>query len=243
MNTTLAWCVVPPLAGPHAHLPPIGAPTTALQIAAFRARVLFDEGRRPSFRNDEGAYADADPLDALAFHVVVRCEGEIVGCIRVNPTSVSPPSSMAALLGPALLAHVMRSLHVDPSECWDGGRWAVDPRRQRAALGGELACAAMAVARHLGGRRLVGVAGVRQRQAERLVSLGAEYVVACPAVEAKALDDELRVVAFDLDQVRPASATRIEAVAVVLRRAWASPRGPGQKKGTTRPAPRGPTVT
>jgi N-acyl-L-homoserine lactone synthetase len=243
MNRTLAWCVVPPLAGPHAHLPPIGPPTTAPQIAEFRARVLFDEGRRPSFRKVEGTYADADPLDAFAFHVVVRSEGEIIGCIRANPTSVEPPSSMAALLGPALLAHVLSSLRVDRSDCWDGGRWAVDPRRQRAALGGELACAAMAVARQLGGRRLVGVAGVRQRQADLLVSLGAEYVVACPAIEAKALDDELRVVAFDLDHVHPASAARIEAAAVILRRAWPSPGGAGQKKGTTRPAPRGPTVT
>lgn len=220
-SSPLTWCVVTPRMGPHAGLPAIGPPTTAEQIAEFRARVLFDAGRRPSFRK-EGSYADADPLDRHAFQIAIRAEGEIIGCIRTNPTSTTPPSSMASLLGADLLGRVLRSLGVDRRHCWDGGRWAVDPGRQRASIGGELACAAMAVARYLGARRLVGVAGVRGRQAARLVSLGAQYVSSCPTIEARALDDELRVVAFDLDDIHSEVSARIEATTATLHRAWPS---------------------
>lgn len=216
----LAWCVVPPTAGPHAGLPAIGPPTSAAQIAEFRARVLFDAGRRPSFRTGAGQFDDADPLDRYAFQIALREDGALVGCIRTNPTSSSPPSSMATALGPARLEQVLASLGVAQDECWDGGRWAVDPARQRAAIGGALACAAMAVARHLGGRRLVGVAGVRGGQAERLVSLGATYVAACPSVEARAWDDVLRVVAFDLDDVHADVSARVAAAARLLQEAW-----------------------
>lgn len=232
--------MLPPRSGPYAHLPRIGPPTTTEQIAEFRARVLWSAGRRPSFRRDDGVYVDHDALDEHAFHVALRDEGAIVGCIRTNPTSESPPSSMAAELGPALLAHVLGSLGVERHECWDGGRWAVDSDRQRSALGGELACAAMAVARHLGGRRLVGVAGMRQGQANRLVSLGAKYVEACPPIEARALDDELRVVAFDLDDVHPDAAARIASFAAELRPVWPSVERPS---AATRPALHGPCAS
>ena len=218
--SALQWCVVPPTTGPHAALPSIGPPTSAEQIAEFRGRVLFDAGRRPGFRKPGGGYDDPDPLDRHAFQIAVRDGGEIVGCIRANPTSSSPPSSMASALGPALLDRVLRSMGVAQSECWDGGRWAVDPTRQRATIGGELACAAMAVARYLGARRLVGVAGVRGRQAERLVSLGAQYVAACPTIEARAWDDELRVVAFDLERIPPHVNASIEAATRLVHGAW-----------------------
>lgn len=216
----LTWCVVPPSTGPYARLPGIGPPTTAAQIAELRGRVLFDGGRRPSFRDAEGRYDDPDPLDRHAFLIGVRQGGDLVGCIRTNPTSTSPPSSMASALGPKLLEEVVGALGVAQRECWDGGRWTVDPSRQRAAIGGELACAAMAVARYFGGRRLVGVAGLRGRQAERLVSLGARYVAACPVVEAKGWDDELRVVAFDLDHVERDVGNAMAVTTELLDGAW-----------------------
>lgn len=216
----LTWCVVPPSAGPHARLPPIGPPTTAAQIAELRGRILFEAGRRPSFRTPDGRYDDPDPLDCHAFLIGVRNGGELIGCIRTNPTSMSPPSSMASVLGAERLDHVLQSLSVEPSECWDGGRWAVDPAQRRATVGGELACAAMAVARYLGARRLVGVAGLRGRQAERLISLGARYVAACPTVEARAWDDELRVVVFDLDRIHPDVRAAVDATTRLLDGAW-----------------------
>ena len=78
----------------------------------------------------------------------------------------------------------------------------------------------MAVARYLGARRLVGVAGLRGRQAERLISLGARYVAACPTVEARAWDDELRVVVFDLDRIHPDVRAAVDATTRLLDGAW-----------------------
>ncbi|NOU30045.1 MAG: hypothetical protein HOO96_19245 [Polyangiaceae bacterium] len=236
--------MLPPVAGPHAHLRPIGIHTTAERIAAFRARVLFDGGRRPAFHRGDDVYDDADPLDAFAFQVALQADGELVGCIRVNPVSELPPSSMATLLGPTHTSRVLRDLGAPRSTCWDGGRWAVDPARQRSALGGELACAAMAVARYLGGRRLVGVGGVRQGQAARLVSLGAVYVSSCAPVAVPAMDDEVRVVVFDLDCIHPDAIERVEGTLLLLASAWSAPQrtvpvnAPGSVRGAPLTVPR-----
>jgi hypothetical protein len=122
-DSQLVWCVVTPTMGPHARLPSIGPPTTAQQIAEFRARVLYDAGRRPSFRREEGGYDDADPLDRYAFQIAVRRDGDIIGCIRANPTSTSPPSSMAKLLG------------AETSACAHGTRTTRIPRAASLRIG------------------------------------------------------------------------------------------------------------
>jgi hypothetical protein len=126
-SPTISWSILPPASGRYASLPPIGPKTTREQLIELRARILFDGGRRPSFRREDGVYVDEDALDSSAFHVAIRAQGELIGCIRTNPIAGRPRSTIALLLERPLLERVLGSLGADASACWEAGRWAVAP--------------------------------------------------------------------------------------------------------------------
>ena len=119
--------------------PPAAAQFGCLdEIREFRARVLYDAGRRPAFRDADGCYADRDPLDRAAYHVYARVAGAIVGSVRLLPVPARDLCLTEQLIGPARFAQMLRTLNVNRVETIEGGRWVVDPAHRVGRLGGTL---------------------------------------------------------------------------------------------------------
>jgi hypothetical protein len=55
------------------------------EVRSLRGAALFDNGRRPHFRTGDGSYADSDPIDLHAWHVLAYAGDSLVGCVRVYP--------------------------------------------------------------------------------------------------------------------------------------------------------------
>jgi hypothetical protein len=163
------------------------------EIREFRARVLYDNGRRPAFRQGDGRYADSDRRDRAAHHLSARVAGVMAGCVRLLPVPDGDVCFTEQLVGPVRFAEILSELGVDRSQTIEGGRWVVDPTHRPARLGVRLAAGGVAVARALGYRMLCCPVGTGRKQDRVLARLGWAPVPDVPLIAVPQLDDELRV--------------------------------------------------
>ncbi|MGH7111641.1 MAG: GNAT family N-acetyltransferase [Stellaceae bacterium] len=183
----LAWHLHPPEAA-------AGSPAWLEDIRALRGSVLFDNGRRPSFRSADGRCRDADPIDLHAYHVLAYDGPILAGCVRVYPLTEDGPLCLAEQIRtrPGLAA-----LFDEPGACRPAaaeiGRWIVHPAYRGKLLAARLAAAAAALTTSLGiGRGLVlCAAGTGDGQDAMLARLGLEPL--SPAVACAAFNDAVRV--------------------------------------------------
>jgi len=163
------------------------------EIREFRARVLYDNGRRPAFRRGDGRYADSDRRDRSAHHLSARVAGVMAGCVRLLPVPDGDVCFTEQLVGPVRFAEILSELGVDRSQTIEGGRWVVDPTHRAARLGVLLVAGGVAVARALGYRMLCCPVGTGRKQDRVLARLGWAPVPDVPLIAVPQLDDELRV--------------------------------------------------
>jgi N-acyl-L-homoserine lactone synthetase len=187
------------------------------EIREFRARVLYDNGRRPGFRQSDGRYADGDRLDRAAHHLFARIAGVVAGCVRLLPVPDDDICLTEQLFGPARFAEMLRGLGVKRSETIEGGRWIVDPTHRTARLGVLLAAGGVAVARALGYRMLCCPAGTRRKQDRVLSRLGFAAVPGLPLLAVPQLDDDLRMMHVFTSRPAPHFRELMDTMAVELK--------------------------
>ncbi|MGA2848808.1 MAG: GNAT family N-acyltransferase [Terracidiphilus sp.] len=175
------------------------------EVRSLRGAALFENGRRPHFRTREGRYADSDPIDLHAWHLLAYAGDSLVGCVRIYPLAVEgPPCLTELLLGEA---HFLRMLH-DMGRHRDNaieiGRWVVDPALrisgslapgiavQLAAGAGALAFALVHQSKDENGVAIFS-AGSRDKQYQMLSRLGLRPVPGIDQVDSTEYDDVIRV--------------------------------------------------
>ena len=163
------------------------------EICHFRARVLYDSGRRPTFRKDDGRYADDDRLDRAAFHLSAHVAGVLAGCVRLLPVPNGDVCFTEELIGMPRFAAMLRGLGVNRQETIEGGRWIVDSIHRGSRLGVLLAAGGLAVARAFEYRMLCCPVGTGSKQDRVLARLGLTAVPNVPLIAVPHLDDSLRV--------------------------------------------------
>lgn len=79
-------------------------------VRELRARVLFDRGRRPAFRGEDGRHVDDQDLDYGAWHFVARKEpgGPPLGYIRLSTPATGELFQSRAFLGDAGFERILR---------------------------------------------------------------------------------------------------------------------------------------
>jgi hypothetical protein len=85
----LVW--KPPLDPPEGGQLPCIVPDWLEAARRLRARVFYDGGRRPRFRDDDGNYGDPDPADLLSFHLLAYRGRELAACARFLPLHSALP--------------------------------------------------------------------------------------------------------------------------------------------------------
>lgn len=121
------------------------------ELRSLRGFALFDNGRRPYFQTQDGAFVDDDPVDAHAHHILAYSGGGLVGCIRVYcPGTDGPPCVAETLLGRQAFMLMLGKLGVQRSNIVEIGRWAVHPNyRLLGSLAVQLAAGSAALANTL----------------------------------------------------------------------------------------------
>ncbi len=184
--TALAWDVCPPPA-------PSARPVWLGEVRAFRARVLYDGGRRPVFMAPDGQYADPDPADRDAYHVIASSDEGIAGCFRVVPLAGAHSGLCERLLGRERLEEVLRRLGADRTRVSEGGGWAVDAGHRGQGLGLRLLATGVAVAERLGLTGMVGLPGTLFGQHRVLESVGSQPVPTVAPLTVEPFADEVRL--------------------------------------------------
>lgn len=185
--TALTWQLYPP--------PRLTSPTPAwlVELCEMRGRVLYAGGRRPTFRLANGQFADPDPLDVYAYHLVAYAATESVGCIRLVPLADTPECFSEEIVGHQLFAQALVTLQVTRPQAAECGRWLVVPEYRRVAqLGINLAAGIIATGRQLGYKILIGPTGTRDGQADLLKRIGMQALPALLPVTVPSYDDEIQ---------------------------------------------------
>lgn len=205
------WHLVQPLESASERSPVLA------ELSQFRGRILYGEGRRPGFWRMGQGYADYDPLDGNSYHVTVRKESELVGCIRIRPLPGHDQTSLGELITASQFAAFLKEMGLERNDCLDVGRWSVAPSARGTSVGRTLVASAWAVGRWLGKRLLLAAVGTRDGQAKMLTRLGGQVSPSFCVKFIEEYDDELSPMYFDLDQPPPSVALHLPSVERLLK--------------------------
>ncbi|MBW8484033.1 ThiF family adenylyltransferase [Actinomadura parmotrematis] len=143
-----------------------GAADTVAWVRALRARILFDGGRRPDFRDAAGAHVDDQDLDHGAWHFVGRADpaGPPLGYVRLCTADQAALFQTLAYLGPDHYARVLAGRGLAPDAVFEHSRLVVEHRARKLGLGVHLNATAVAAAHALGAAAMIGTSGTADGQ-------------------------------------------------------------------------------
>ncbi|MEV0091608.1 ThiF family adenylyltransferase [Streptomyces sp. NPDC050738] len=135
-------------------------------IRELRARILFDHGRRPAFRDSAGAHVDDQDLDYGAWHFVARREpeGPPVGYVRLSTPQSGETFQSLSYLGAERYGEVLREHGFGPGEVFEHSRLVVEHHARKLGLGVYLNAMAIGAAQYLGAKAMIGTSGTADGQ-------------------------------------------------------------------------------
>ncbi len=175
------------------HVPP-SVDGSLAEIAEFHGEVLYDGGRRPSYRRPDGRCADPDPSDRDAYHVTASTSAGLAGVLRVAPLRATGQGVCQRLLGSDGLGRLLATIGADRASTWEGSGWAVRASHRSNGLGRGLLAAGAALAARLELRVAIGAAGVRYGQYARIRQAGYRAVPGFGPLPVAKFADEVRMV-------------------------------------------------
>lgn len=113
----LLLCLESTLGAPQSD---IELPPWLVELRECRARIAWNSGRRPDFRQTDGTFVDPDPHDLRAYHLMVRTDaGELIACCRYAPLEAAVSNPTAA----ERESCQFRYRWIFRTECRDGQTW------------------------------------------------------------------------------------------------------------------------
>ncbi|MFH7594798.1 ThiF family adenylyltransferase [Streptomyces racemochromogenes] len=143
-----------------------GCEAVAERVRRLRARILFDHGRRPEFRKGRGVYADDQELDYGAWHFVARrqADGPPLGYVRLCTPEAGELFQTRSFMGEERYRDFLLAHGLGEEETFEHSRLVVEHRARKLGLGVHLNAVAIAAARHLGAKAMVGTSGTADGQ-------------------------------------------------------------------------------
>ncbi len=216
-NEELIWKVCSPPGVSAATRPPL-IPAWLDEVWSLRGYVLYDNGKRPGFRVAENCYADPDPADCAAYHVLAYDNAKLVGCVRILPLTPDASSLTESLLGTGPLEQLLRDLGAERTQTAEAGRWLVHPEHRYHNLGIFLAAAGIALARQLEYRIVFCSVGTKDKQHRVLARLSIKPVpIAVESFYSDTFADTLQVMHINPTQPSPRFRAMMDRMAERLR--------------------------
>jgi hypothetical protein len=205
---TMHWELHPP--------PGDSQPAWLAELSVMRGQILYDQGRRPSFRLPDGSYADVDPLDAFAYHLLARTPTGIAGCVRLICLGSALTCVTESLLGPALFEELLRVLETPRERMSEPSRWMVQHDYRKTGLAMQVAAGIWAVAGWLGHQRCIAMVGIHEGRDRMFLAVGAKPVPGVPVLSSSRFADEMRCLYCDVAHPAGAFATTVEEMGLIL---------------------------
>jgi N-acyl-L-homoserine lactone synthetase len=170
------------------------------ELSSFRGRTLWNNGRRPHFLRHDGTPRDFDSIDDLAWHILARAGGQLVGCARVLALSSNTQVLADDFFGRGTLERALSTTGLAVNSVAEVSRWVVTPSRNGRSvktpgglqpLGFALLASAFAVARRLGCDAIIGSCGIRDGQDRLIAHAGGRPVPGVPVRKDDRFDDVL----------------------------------------------------
>ncbi|NNH71278.1 ubiquitin activation protein [Nocardia uniformis] len=150
------------------HAPRHGADHTdqVRRLRELRARILYDNGRRPGFRDADGAHVDDQELDYGAWHFIARRrpDGPVLGYIRLSTPATGELFQTRAHLGEQRYEQLLATEGAGVDEAYEHSRLVVEHRARKLGLGAYLNAVAIGAAHHLGAKIMIGTSGTKDGQ-------------------------------------------------------------------------------
>ena len=160
---------------------PDAAPEALQEIRRLRARVLFDQGRRPAFASRGGDHPgarpdaqpdsqpDAQPQDHGAWHFAARrgrdgLHGPPLGYVRLLTPATASLYQSREFLGATRYDEVLHTEGLTPGSVFEHSRLVVEHRARKLGLGLHLNALAVAAAHELGAAAMIGTSGTADGQ-------------------------------------------------------------------------------
>ncbi|WP_410658861.1 ThiF family adenylyltransferase [Amycolatopsis sp. lyj-112] len=135
-------------------------------VRELRARILFDHGRRPAFRQADGSHADDQDLDLGAWHFIARqhADGPPLGYIRLSTPATGDRFQSRTYLGSERYEDLLATEGIAVDDTFEHSRLVVEHRSRKLGLGQYLNALAIGAAHHLGARAMIGTSGTKDGQ-------------------------------------------------------------------------------
>jgi hypothetical protein len=196
-NPALIWRVHgPQMSSGTGKLRSQRVPSWLNEIWALRGYVLYNHGERPQFKVAENLYTDPDPADFGAYHLLAYSNRKLVGCVRLLQLGKGFTGVTESFLGKGALEQLLLNLGTERAKTIEGGRWMAHPDYRQSRLGVFLACAAGAMARHLGYHVLFCPVGTKDKQNRVLARLGLKPAPGVKPFYCETFVDTLQVMYF-----------------------------------------------
>ncbi|MGW4351098.1 ThiF family adenylyltransferase [Nocardia sp. NPDC004582] len=136
------------------------------RLRELRARILYDNGRRPDFRDAGGAHVDDQELDYGAWHFIARRHpgGPILGYIRLSTPATGALFQSRAHLGDEHYERLLAREGAGVTQTYEHSRLVVEHRARKLGLGAHLNAVAIGAAHHLGAKIMIGTSGTKDGQ-------------------------------------------------------------------------------
>ena len=136
------------------------------EVRRLRARILYDRGRRPGFRDSRGYHHDDQELDYGAWHFVARRESDSrpLGYVRLSTPEATELYQSRAYLGDAEFERVLAAAGAGVADTFEHSRLVVEHRARKLGLGVLLNAVAIGAAYRLGARLMIGTSGTADGQ-------------------------------------------------------------------------------
>ncbi|MBL7498105.1 GNAT family N-acetyltransferase [Frankia sp. CNm7] len=166
--------------------------TTLAALRAFRAEVLWSDGRRPAFRSPDNQFVDADESDPDAFHLALRdrADGTLVGYVRAIPAERCALSSPERLIGAGPVSAALAAHGATRADILDTGRLVVAGGRRGKGTAPLLVAALVALGRDVDRPMMLCAAGTRDGQHLLYQRLGYTPMTSC-RVPSDRYDDDM----------------------------------------------------
>jgi hypothetical protein len=170
-----------------------GAPAWLHELRNMRSNILYADGRRPAFGPGGNHLGDPCPRDDHSFHITVRVDERLVGCIRGLPLSCNRSSAVLDdVMGHGKLDYCLSALNVKRDHCIEVSRLLLDTEYRTSHLARHLVASIWAMGWQLGAAMIVAGLGTRDYQDRFIARLGGKPLPHSDAVPAPAFDDDIR---------------------------------------------------
>jgi hypothetical protein len=144
------------------------------ELWEMRGRVLNHVWGLPEFKLGDGSFADPDPVDQRAYHLLARSPKELVGCIRAVPLTAGHGFVGESLLGRQGVDNLLLSIGATRERTAELSRWFVLPEYADSGVAIRLVGGIWAVLRWLGTQKAIGMVATRDGQDRILMRMGCQ---------------------------------------------------------------------